>query len=218
MTNDFSLVGELVSETRKLLDSVSGNLATRFARTDTKTILVGGVWEKFYPVYFPAPEAGRLNHLQVYRSNPIADRGGIKRENGSVGLDFVGTSTLALKFVACAQRANPYTEVTCNMSSSSSYPMVGRIQNNTLLNGLIVWLRGGNVSYEFNQDSMMPDMGIFNERKYFERLPSSGLIPVEAGVYLAGLNVENRDIDPIRDVHLTAKPKPDGDGEWSNFS
>ena len=61
MTNDFSQVGELVTETRKLLDSLTGDLANRFVRVETKTILVGGVWEKFYPVFIPAPSAARLN-------------------------------------------------------------------------------------------------------------------------------------------------------------
>ena len=217
MTNDFSQVGELVTETRKLLDSLTGDLANRFVRVDTKTILVGGVWEKFYPVFIPAPSAARLNHLQIFRPEPDKDKNGIKHEDGSTGMDTVGGATLALKYVTCDVKVQPYTEVVCNMFTPTYIPFVARIRNCDLMNGMVVWLRGGNVTYEYTQDSMMVDIPPVNEIKVFPRFPNQG-IRVDAGVYLEGFRVDGADFFPTKDKHETAMPKPNGnDTEWEKF-
>ncbi|MCC2525526.1 hypothetical protein [Vibrio coralliilyticus] len=217
MTNDFSQVGELVTETRKLLDSLTGDLANRFVRAETKTILVGGVWEKFYPVFIPAPSAARLNHLQIFRSEPDKDKNGIKHEDGSTGMDTVGGATLALKYVTCDVKVQPYTEVVCNMFTPNYIPFVARIQNCDLMSGMVVWLRGGNVTYEYTQDSMMVDIPPVNEIKVFPRFPNQG-IRVDAGVYLEGFRVDGADFYPTKETHETAMPKPDGsDTEWEKF-
>lgn len=149
-----SVNGELsafVNQQKALVNTIFTDPDSRYARHGREEFKVGGRWDTFYPVYIPASRAGCLSTVQISRGWVHTDSGAI---NGLASDTVVGGLTFLARYVVGAYgNAVPVTLI--DIHNSVHHEFIAKVKNDYRHSGLIVWLRGGGVTYELSHDKRL---------------------------------------------------------------
>lgn len=173
---------DFVYQQKSKVNEIFADPDSRYASVSGQTIKVGGSWDKFYPVCIRG-ESGFMRTLQITRGYVYADKGKIN------GLDpdaTPGYMMFVVRFVMSIYGHNvPMTSIDVNNGH-----FVGKVENNNKASTLIVWLRGGGVTYNLFMDRGLQPLPTFQD-----------LRPLEGqGIYEQGFTAWERDFLPISEV------------------
>ncbi|OCH46129.1 hypothetical protein [Vibrio cyclitrophicus] len=173
---------DFVYQQKSKVNEIFADPDSRYASVSAQTINVGGNWDTFYPVCIHG-DAAFMRTLQITRGYAHSDRGNI---NGLAPDVSPGSLMFVVRFVMSAFGNNtPVTSIDVNNGN-----FVGKVENYYKSSYLIVWLRGGGVTY-----NLFMDRGLEPLPTIFELKPMEG-----NGIYEQGFTAWERDFLPISEV------------------